>query len=281
VVLGLPHFTVTEYLRDFFFGALEKLCADDCPVCGYPLELVGLRLREALDLPLYRGRCTQECCGTYVTFLPAFVAPGKWYGYASIQAALEFVARHGSSPSAGLTAWDGERDSRIIDKEPAGPSASTVRRWHGELGSGQGAETWLERAQEAVVPRQKGWPLVLPSYGPDGLVGETCGPLSASSPACPGSPGPTRKRRRSCAGQRSRSPGELLLGTLLLLGELLLGNGSGKPDSLLGVGLWFLEGQFGHRCLARADLAGRLIPCLSPDLAETPWGRWIYSPADP
>jgi len=263
VLLVLPHLSITEYLRDFFFGALEKMCVVACPNCGFPLQFFGFRLRKVLDLPLLRGRCGQQCCATHVTFLPAFVAPGKWYGYASIQEALEFVVGHGSCISAGLAAWDASRDTRLLSGESGGPSVSTVRRWHEELSHTGSAVPWLSSGQEEVCSRQSGWPLVISGCGPDGLIGETRI-----------SPGATP------AGY-SASPVGMLLGVLVLLGELLVCADSGPPASLFGVGLWFLEGQFGHRCLARADLAGRLIPCLHPDLAVTFRLRHAYPPADP
>jgi hypothetical protein len=246
VLHGLPHLTYTEYLRDFFFGTLAGFCSGSCPLCGGLLAILGLRLRKTLDLPLFRSQC--RGCRTRFTFLPRFVAPGKWFAYPQIEQALTFVAQAGfSSVSQGLREWDYRRDRRIDSGLSAGPSASSVRRWWMTLSQRDQAEFWSERGRDALSA----------GLGPSPEMRNAGGP----EPAGHGS-----------AGLR-------LLTILRLLGEFLLGSFRASCHrSWFGAALWALESQVGRRCLADADLVGTLIPSHSPYLAVTATSPRGYPP---
>jgi hypothetical protein len=71
------------------------------------------------------------------------------------------------------------------------------------------------------------------------------------------------------------------LGILRLLGEALLGLPSADRGSCLGMGLWFLEGRFQQRCLARFELVGNIVPWLIPEMAVNPPFSCGYPPQPP
>ncbi|EKD37494.1 MAG: hypothetical protein ACD_75C01107G0003 [uncultured bacterium] len=274
VVIELPHYSVTEYLRDFFFGTLEKICAGRCPVCGGRVCHLELRLRSLLGLPIYRARCCGGCKNS-LTFLPQFVCPGKWYGYSTIEKALLVVSR-AASPHTAFQAWEEAREAKqdavrtLPDaaKTPLPPSTSTLQRWWKELGQNCPEQPWHERAlTESIRLSSLKWPGVNPSYGPDGLVGEeTVSAISAMSASL------------DTPSRHPISPSSLFLKLLLYLGESLVGMFPSAPTSLLGIGLWFLETPFHQRCLARESLAGRIIPWSCPNLKVTPKASLTYLP---
>lgn len=271
MIIGLPHHTFTEYHRDFFFGALEKMCSGDCPVCGGRVKHIELRLRKILGLPIFRGKCSGACKKSF-TFLPRFACPGKWYGYFAIERALLFVSR-ATSPNAAFQIWEANRELLAASGTSLGPSTSTVSRWWDELGQSRPDQPWLDRAlgAEARTSRQ-GWPGPAPSYGPDGLVGEKTFLLGRKKAF----PRNSEPKTPSC---RSSKFSSLMLSLLLALGEALLGSHSSTaPITLLGTGLWLLEPPFQQRCLARANLVGRIIPGSFPEVTVNSGTPFSYPP---
>jgi hypothetical protein len=206
-----------------------------------------------MDLPIYRGKCSGSR-QHHFTFLPLFVAPGKWYGYPAIEGALRFILRE-QAPHRAFVAWEIDREKFVMESTARFPGTSTIRRWWDELSDGQ--DPWLDRAISQVrLTTTPGWPGLLPTCGPDGIPGEntirTISPISMPS-----------------------RPVRSLLFLLFFLGEILTGQ---CPTTVLGVGLWFLEVQFRQRCLARVALAGRLIPCAFPSLAVTHHPSLLHAP---
>lgn len=272
MVIELPHYSFTEYLRDFFFGTLEKICAGNCPVCGGRVCHLELRLRSVQGLPIYRARCC-EGCKSSLTFLPQFVCPGKWYGYQTIEKALLFISQ-GDSPNTALEAWEENREILLEAAEEnfatgrpdLPPSTSTVKRWWNELGQPRPNQVWQERCLEegSRLDRQR-WPGIVASCGPDGLVGEKSIPgiseLFSETP--------------STDQTVDAIP---MLRLLVFLGEALLGSHGMAGVSCFGTGLWFLEASFQKRFLARQNLVGRIIPFPRPNLNVTAGGVFSYPP---
>lgn len=253
MIIALLHLTLTEYLRDFFFGALEEVCSGTCPVCRGALETVSLRLRKVQDLPVYRVRCLGQCRKRF-TLLPLFVAPAKWFGYSQIQESLEFVTHPKfRTVTDGILEWDYRRDQRIDGGLSPDPSPSTVRRWMAELSQVHPHFSWEARARKAM--------------GPPPEINSVGGPK--------GKPGPDQIKVRPSSGP---TVGVRFLQILRCLGEFLLGPSHSPPNSWLGVSLWFLESRFGQRILARANLVGRVIPGPSPFLAVTRRPSCTYPP---
>ena len=248
-----PHLTVIHYFRDFCLGALEEFCSRPCRLCGAGVDL-ELRLRFVLDLPIFRGRCW-GAESHHFTFLPLFVAPGKWFGYPTIEKALRFILLE-HTPYRAFVAWEINREQVMMESTARIPGTSTIRRWWDELNEDQGG--WLDQAisQARLMPTPE-WPGLLPAYGPDGIPGESATSVpTISSPSLP-------VRRLLCL--------------LFSLGEILTGQYP-STSSVLGVGLWFLEVQVRRRCLARTDLIGRLIPGSFPNLAVTPCLSILHAP---
>lgn len=249
-----PHLTVTHYFRDFCLGFLEEFCSKACSICGAGVCL-DLRLRKVLDLPIFHGRCKGKV-KHHFTFLPLFVAPGKWYGYPTIEKALCSIFK-ANVPNQAYEDWEADReaflypDSEVDDRRQKDifriPGKTTLHRWWKELEDGQ--EIWIERAASfRQFGSRQGWPGLLPACGPDGIVGEK---RMCDLPDIP-DPRPSVRS---------------LVLLLLSLGQILLNRSfTSLPVSHLGIGLWFLEVQFWQRCLAWRCLFGRLIPCSFPNL---------------
>ena len=280
MVVPLPHKTLADYHRDFEAGILEGLCfrfCPTCPTCGALIDFIEYRLRKAQGLWVLRGR-RRGPRPHHFTYLPQFVAPGKWYPYPVIEEALCFVAqeRYGDRPTAALTVWEENREKRIEEGLPPGPSSKTVGRWASELGHCQPSRPWAERAHQAIldIPGQ-GWPGPLTRCGPDGLPGEKTPPTLPTALLLPPHPSLLEPRRGTALFT-------VLLGLLRLLGETLLGrDASASRASALGMGLWCLEGRFRQRCLARDGLVGNIVPWLIPDMGGLPPPGRGYPPKPP
>jgi len=276
VVIPLPHQTLTDYHRDFRAGILEKFCPSNCHTCGAPIDRFEYRLRKAQQLWVLRGRCRGACVHCF-TFLPLFVAPGKWYPYAAIEEALGFVSQgRFANPTAALKAWEANRETRVDQRQVGGPSETTVRRWRKELDQDQPERPWAERAAAAslLVPGQV-WPGPACQCGPDGLPGEKTPPPIPANIALPSSP-PLLEPGLGLSFTA------VFLGALRMLGEALLGSPSSPPPgSCLAMGMWFLEGRFQQRCLAGFELVGNVVPGLIPDLAATQRLPRGYPPQPP
>jgi hypothetical protein len=239
VILALPHKAIREYLRDFQIGTLEKNCPEICPLCQAPICLFAYRERKVLRIHVLRGRC-KGARVHHFTFLPVFVAPGKWYGYETIEESLVFINQERfPNKTAAFNAWEEARENRIEDRIPPGPSSKTVGRWHSELVQDRPERPWKARAEQAI--------------------------LEISSHRNLGHPGKNR--------QKPKTPGDfsvLLLSILLTLGKALLGNSRPIPSvSVLGIGIWFLESRFKQRCLARFELVGNIVVGPVPDMSVT------------
>lgn len=244
MVAALPYPTLSSYCRAVSEHTLDRYASAACPVCPGELRPAGWGLRRFLGLKLRRAHCGR--CGTNFTFLPCFLAPGKWYAYPAIAEAVEFLARpEFENSTQALDAWEEERDDRRDSGEPAGPSRSTVCRWWGELGQAGSAERWLRRSVAQVIERVVDHPLP-----------------SRVRPAC-------TPHARAVA---------LVLALGVLGGLVAKQFASRLIAPLLALGLWAVESRHHQRCLASASLAGRLIPGPSPSLAETAKGSSPYPP---
>jgi len=254
VLSATPHLTLTHYFRDFCLGILEEFCSKACCLCGAAVGL-ELRLRTVMDLPVYRARCTGPDEHSF-TFLPLFVAPGKWYGYPVIEDALRVMIGE-QVPHRAFVAWNIDRERRTMEGVSRIPCATTLRRWWDA--SRHDAAFWLDLAAlHAPAAAVSGWPSILPTCGPDGIAGERT-PSGLSSISFPS------------------LPVQKLLLIIISLGEILMGPGL-SGTSPLGVGLWFLETQARRRCLSRSNFLGRLIPCSFPSLAVTPRLLILHTP---
>ncbi|MBF0502534.1 MAG: hypothetical protein HQM09_20520 [Candidatus Riflebacteria bacterium] len=266
MIITLLNVSHTGYLRDFFFGALEKKCSGMCPICDGHISVIGLRLRKHLDLPIYRGKCGGEC-NSHFTFLPVFVAPGKWYDYFSIEIALLHVAQNTfSSTSAAIHDWDFSRDDLIADGHSPGPSASSVRRWWRELGQNLSERPWQARAEQELVELLPSAPAIITPQSSDPIFTMDTAKDDFTS-------------TQVIVVQDSRSSSCLLLGTLRFLGATLIGKRLvSTMTSLLAIGMSFLETRFQQRCLAMIDLTGRVVPCPYPNMAATLKRSLAYPP---
>lgn len=277
MVIPLPHKTLADYHRDFEAGTLEKFCTGFCPMCGAPIKPIEYRLRKTQGLWVLRGRC-RGARPHHFTYLPQFVAPGKWYPYPVIEEALCFLAqeRYADRPTAALEAWEEDREKRIEDGLPPGPSSKTVGRWASELGQDQPTRPWADRARQAILDTPgQGWPGLIPQCGSDGLPGEKTLPAWKAALLFPPHPPLLEPRHEAPLFT-------VLLGLLCLLGEALLGKGgSDMGVSPLGTGLWQLEGRFRQRCLARDGLVGNIVPWRIPDMGGRPPPDRRYPPHPP
>jgi hypothetical protein len=267
VEVPLPYSTLIAYHRAFATGTLEKYCSGSCPICRNPIEPSEYRYRKIVGLRILRGRCRGPERHSF-TFLPIFVPPGKWHSYPAIEEALCFVGqeKYADRPSVAFEDWEKNRELRIAENLFPGPGSTTIRRWVAELSPDPPSLPWAERANQALL-----------------AISEQRPP----SPDCPSvlDDPPDNKRppaMRTTLLLRPPHPNVLaatggnrafarLLSLLRLLGEALLGEAaSARSASCLGMGLWFLEGTFAQRCLARVGLAGNIVPWLVPEVAETP-----------
>lgn len=245
MIVALPHKTPKEYRRDFQVGTLEKFCPATCPLCPSLIYFFAFRKRKVLNIFVLRGRCKGPRIH-YFTFLPLFVAPAKWYGYESIETALVQVNQGGfANIYAALAAWENQREIRIDNHQPPGPSSKTVYRWQSELSQDKPDLSWTQRAEKALLQ------------------------LTTQKPSKTGKR--LKKRRmslpRPTASPTAKLPG-VLLATLLTLGKILLGLASfSLPIFPLGIGLWFLETRHQQRLLARFELAGKIVPGPVPYLS--------------
>jgi hypothetical protein len=82
-------------------------------------------------------------CAIRYTILPIFVAPAKWYSYTEIERALLFISwPEFRSITAGLKAWEIERQHRTDNGLVLGPAASTVRLWWNIFGQVRADGQW-------------------------------------------------------------------------------------------------------------------------------------------
>lgn len=248
VVLVVPHQSSESYIRAIEAGSLEDWRRGPCVSCSGHLVPCGTRRRITLGIVVLRARC--EECGTYYTFLPAFAAPAKWYGYSDIRRAVNFVLIDccAIAPTAALNAWEMLRTDRIDSGRTPGPSRSTVRRWIAELGQ---------------VPPPSPWP---------GRVEKELESVTAAS-QCP-------------AREGFGLPATWLFLALERLGKRVAHEGLGLVSAgtvvlgtLLALGTWYVEALFRQRCIASLELKGTVVPCMQPDVAQTRWPRRDYLPA--
>ena len=277
MVVPLPHKTLAEYHRDFEAGTLERFCYGFCPKCGALIEPIEFRFRKTQGLWVLRGRCRGPR-PHHFTYLPQFVAPGKWYSYPVIEDALCFLARerYADRPTAALEAWEENREKRLEENLPPGPSRQTIGRWASELGQENPSRPWVEGARQAILDiSRQGWPGPITQCGPDGLPGEKALPAWKAALLFPPHPPFLEPRHEAPLFT-------VLLGLLRWLGEALLGKGgSDMGASPLGTGLWLLEGRYRQRCLARDSLVGNIVPWLIPDMGGHPPPGRGYPPKPP
>lgn len=241
----MPFSTRQSYLRAIADGTLEAIARGACGLCGQLLCLNGWSKRLFLDLLLRRSLC-RRCCVSF-TFLPCFVAPGKWYGYEDIDMALAFVTDPAdeSAPNAAFDEWERIRVARKEDGRLPGPSTRTVQRWVGELGASSRAIPWTSRVIAETVRRQ-----------PDH-------PIASQLPR----------------GTTLHDQAVALLLALGALGALLIQHATELATlPALAAGLWCIEPAYRERCLALPSLAGRLIPGPSPRVSETGASPRDYPP---
>lgn len=251
--------SVNEYYRIVKRLGLEIMSVFLCCVCGGRLSPYGWGERRHLKIRLRRAWC--PICLIRYTILPVFVAPAKWYSYTQIERALLFISwSEFRSITAGLKAWEIERQHRVENGSSAGPSTSTVRLWWKTLKQTGPDGQWPSQPglDRALTTNSSGLTVTLPK-APDSaaitILPEDSWPEDPSVNAVQ-PPDPIPEPHSPLA--------KVVLQKLRTLGKTLLVQ---WPQtlvvSLLAVGAWLLDGEVGHRCLAQADLAGRVIPCRS------------------
>jgi len=122
------------------------------------LSPYGWGERRRLKMRVCRAWC--PICAIRHTILPIFVAPGKWYSYTEIERALLFISwPEFRSITAGLKAWEIERQHRTDNGSDPAPATSTVRLWWNIFGQVQTDGQWpaaveLEKALSTTSGNQ-------------------------------------------------------------------------------------------------------------------------------
>jgi hypothetical protein len=263
-----------DYYRIVARLGLDNLSVFLCFFCLGVLSPYGWGERKHLKMRVRRAWC--PVCVIRYTILPVFVAPAKWYSYTEIERALLFISwPEFRSITAGLKAWEIERQHRIDNGSGAGPAASTVRLWLNIFGQVRADGQW-----PAAVELEKAFTttsnvLTIPS--------QECSdsPAITILPEEPWveNPGDPAIQAPNLAPESNSSPAEMVLQKLRSLGKALLAQWSVTlATSLLAIGAWFLDGEVGTRCLAPIDLTGKIVPRKSPSLAVTAIHRGVYPP---
>lgn len=275
MVLSLFCSSVQEYYRILERPGLAFFFLIRCPHCSEALGPDGWGYRRILAFFVRRCRC--RLCHARFTILPIFVAPAKWYGYSDIERGISFITgSSASSLNGAILEWEALRENRRDEGIFLGPSGSSLLRWWKEVDQNPPTRSWLEFAFSEIrllIP-DFGLGLPLPPRVPSFDVPES---LLLEEPPGPKSP----ESGSSLKGTTFHRPdgAKKVFETIRLLGSAILGTLASIWNApLFGVGTWFLEGRFEHRCLAMADLAGRVIPGQSPSLAVTSTGSFGYPP---
>lgn len=246
-MLAAVWFTTRQlYLRAKEDGTLDGIARGLCPFCHQPLCLNGWYDRIFVGLPIRRSFCKR--CSISFSFLPCFLAPGKWYSYDDIDDALTFVTDRdkGVSRSARLGDWESVRIGRQESGRRPGPCTRTIERWGSDLGASSAARPWIRWTVAETVRRQ-----------PDH-------PIASELP------------RGTGLGHRVAS----LIVALNALGALLIRKFRGLLELAdLAAGLWCIESAHTERCFAHPGLAGRLIPSPSPKVSVHTVRPLEYPPA--
>lgn len=266
--------SVNDYYRIVARLGLDNLSVFLCLFCFGALSPYGWGERKHPEMRLRRVWC--PVCVIRYTILPVFVAPAKWYSYIEIERALLFISwSEFRSITAGLKAWEIERQHRIENAGGAGPCASSVRLWWKTLGPvrADGRRAANEELEQALTTNL------------DALM---VSPLKRSEatavPILPEEPwveefGSPAIQAPELTLESNSSPSQRVLQKVRMQGQILLVQWPATlAVSLLAIGAWFLDGEIGKRCMAPKNLVGRVIPCKSPSLAVTAVHRGVYPP---
>lgn len=266
--------SVNDYYRIVARLGLDNLGVFLCSSCLGVLSPYGWGERKHPKMRLRRAWC--PVCVIRYTILPIFVAPAKWYSYIEIERALLFISwSEFRSISAGLKAWEIERQHRIENAGGAGPCASTVRFWWKTLGPVRPNDRWAayEELEQALTTSSKVFKVSPLKHSETRAT-----PILPEEPWVEKLTSPAIQAPEQTMEQNS-SPSQRVLQKLRMLGQVLLVQWPATlAVSLLAIGAWFLDGEIRKRCMASQSLAGRLIPCRSPSLAVTTLHRGVYPP---
>jgi hypothetical protein len=257
--------SVNEYYRIVKRLGLEILGGFFCCVCGRRLSPDGWGERRHLKMRIRRACC--RVCVIRYTILPVFVAPAKWFSYIEIERALLFISwSEFRSVTAGLKAWEIERQHRIDNGVGAGPAASTVRLWWKILGQTRADGHWMaqDELEQALAMTSRALPVSTQTPSDSAAITILPEEPWVATLSAPARQAPVQ------SPEPIASPGKVVLQQLRTLGKTLLVQWPvALAASLLAIGAWFLDGEIANRCLAPTGLAGRVIPCRSPSLAVT------------
>lgn len=267
MVAVLPHESSASYNRAIKDGSLEGWRHGPCPCCDGRLAPCGTRRRKTLGIVVLRAHC--EKCDTYYTFLPAFAAPAKWYGYSDIEEGLRFVLidRASISPTAALFEWEMQRVDRLDSGETPGPSSPTVRRWVKELGQLSPQSPWPTRVTNEVNrPKEKA-----ADRHPAQKLEETAKQAVVETSQV------TNLASKLPMPRSTHQAALSLFLALQSLGEKVAHEGLGffsagstVLGSLLALGTWYIESLFHQRCIAVLALRGAVIPCVQQPFPTEP-----------
>ena len=238
------------------------------------LSPYGWGERRRLKMRVRRAWC--PICAIRHTILPIFVAPGKWYSYTEIERALLFISwPEFRSITAGLKAWEIERQHRTDNGSDPAPATSTVRLWWNIFGQVQTDGQW-----PAAVELEK-------------ALSTTSGNQPVASPECSDSPtiiilpeepwienpGDPAIQAPNMAPEPNSSPAKMVFQKLRLLGKAVHAQWLVPlVTSLLAIGAWFLDCEVGTRSLAPIGLSGKIVLEKSPSLAVTAVHQGVYPP---
>jgi len=266
--------SVQEYYRLVERLGLENLSVIFCCVCLGALSPYGWGERRRLKMRVRRAWC--PICAIRYTILPIFVAPSKWYSYTEIERALLFISwPEFRSITAGLKAWEIERQHRTENGLGPGPATSTVRLWWNIFGQVRADGQWLAEAELEKA--------LTTTSSDQRISSQECSDSSTLMilPEEPWveNPGVPAIQPPNLAPEPNSSPAKMVLQKLRSLGQAIHAQWSATlVTSLLAIGGWFLDGEVGIRCLAPIDLTGKIVPRKTPSLTFSGVHRGVYPP---
>ena len=274
----LQHILDKKYTAFIFFfrrlNSYEILSVFLCCVCGGRLSPYGWGERKHLKMRLRRVWCRR--CVIRYTILPVFVAPAKWFSYIEIERALLFISwSEFRSITAGLKAWEIERQHRMDNGVEIGPAASTVRLWWKILGQARADGQWpaQDELEQALTKTSRALPISTQTPSDSAAITILPEEPWVATLSAPANQAPVQ------SPEPIASPAKMVLQKLRTLGKTLLVQWPvALVASLLAIGAWFLDGEIENRCLAPLGLDGRVIPCRSPSLAVTEVHLGEYPP---
>lgn len=135
MVITLVGVSSQNYLRLLEADKLAFSSEITCFLCRRQLWLNGYGKRsKPWPFKPQRLKCSLQACSAHYTVLPGDIVPGRHYDLETIEAHCKFLNQQAPERvERAFEAYKQDRETRIEDGLPAGPDASTLRRWHKDL----------------------------------------------------------------------------------------------------------------------------------------------------